>query len=90
MEQVRRGSRGAAAGRAALLVLRIVLRAALLTVPLLLLRAMFWPREQPLSGLTDRQLRDIGLTRANVSRPHERTTSAELEIQRLLRGRDWR
>ena len=87
MGQVRRR---AAAGRTALLVLRIALRAALLTLPLLALRAMLWPREQSLSGLSDHQLRDIGLSRADVARPHERTRSAELEVQRMLRGRDWR
>ena len=84
MEQVRRGTGGVAAGRTALVILRIVLRAALLTLPLLALRAMFWPREQPLSGLSDSQLLDIGLTRADVTRPHERPTAAELEIRRLL------
>lgn len=89
MEQVRRGSRGAAAGGTALAALRIVLRGALLTLPLLALRAMFWPRDQPLSGLSDHQLGDIGLTRADVTRPHERTASAELEIRRLLQGRGW-
>ena len=72
------------------MVLRHALRGALLTLPLLALRAMFSSREQPLSGLSDRQLGDIVLTRADVARPHERTTSVELEMQRLLRGRDWR
>ena len=84
MEQVRHGTGGAAVGRTVLAVLRTALRAASLTLPLLALRAMFWPRDQPLSGLSDSQLLDIGLTRADVTRPHERTTPAELEIRRLL------
>ena len=90
MEQVRYRTGGAASGGAALAMLRPVLRAALLTLPLLALRAMAWPRDPPLSGLGDHQLRDIGLTRADVARPYERTASAELDVQRLMRGRGWR
>ena len=90
MDEVRRGTGVAAVGRTALAVLHIALRAALLTLPLLALRAMFWPRGQPVSGLSDRQLGDIGLTRADVTRPHGRPTSADIEIQRLLHGRGWR
>lgn len=84
MEQVRRATGAAASGRTALGGLHVVLRAASLA-----LQAMLRPRGQPLSGFSDRQLADIGLTRADVERPHERTASAELEMQRLLRGRNW-
>ena len=70
--------------------LRLFWRAALLTFPLLVLRALFRPRDRRLADLTDHQLHDIGLTRGDVDRPQERTLSAELEMYRLLRSRDWR
>lgn len=90
MGRAKHGTGGAAIGRTAFTILRIVLRGALITLPLLALRAMFIGREQPLSALSDSQLRDIGLTRDDVARPHERTSSAERDIHRMLRGRDWR
>lgn len=89
MDEVRHGTAGATAMRTALVVLGTALRAALLTLPLLALWAMVRPREEPLSSFSDRQLGDIGLTRDDIARPHERTTSAELEIRRLLLGRGW-
>jgi hypothetical protein len=79
MEQARHGADGAATGRTAFAILRVVLRGALVTLPLLALRAMFVSRGQPLSALSD-----------DIAPPHERTRSADLDAHRMLRGRDWR
>ena len=92
MEQVRHSTgvvaRRAEAGRMALAAARFALRAALVVLPLVALRALLRPREARASSLSDRQLADIGLTRADVARPHERPGLAEIEMRRLLRGRD--
>ena len=94
MEQARHrtgfAARRAEVSRAALAVARFALRAALVTLPLLAFRALCWPRDLRASDLSDRHLADIGLTRADVTRPHERPGPAEFEIQRMLRGRDRR
>ena len=90
MEQARHEADGAATGRTAFAILRVVLRGALITLPLMALRAMFVSRGQPLSALSDDQLRDIGLARDDIAPPHERTRSADLDAHRMLRGRDWR
>ena len=59
-----RRRRAAGLGRA----LRCVGRWALVTVPSVLVRILFWPRDPGAADLDDRQLADIGLTRADVGR----------------------
>ena len=41
---------------------------ALVSLPSWLVRLLFWPRDPGVAGLDDRQLADIGLTRADVGR----------------------
>lgn len=53
------------------------------------LRACFEPAGPSLAALSDRQLRDLGLTRDDVALP-DRMSSAERDIRRLLDGPGWR
>jgi hypothetical protein len=42
------------------------LRCGALALPATLIRILFWPRDPGITGLSDSQLADIGLTRADV------------------------
>lgn len=64
------------------------LRAALFSLSSALWAAL-GPREPSLASLSDRQLRDLGLTRDDVACPLDRRGPAERDRQRMLRGLDW-
>ena len=75
--------RAAGLGRA----LRRAGRWSVVALPATLIRVLFWPRDPGILGLDDRQLADIGLTRADVeSAGSEPASQARAE---MLRHHGW-